>query len=232
MFSLLRKTLMFTLIELLVVIAIIAILAAMLLPALSKAREKARSISCVSNEKQIGLAFRMYCDDNGGYLPPYNDGDWKANTAKRFWTNYLANGYLDVKWENEDKGACKTGVLSCPSASSINTNAPGGGYGVNWSSEGKHGLFWQRKSANTNNSTRPSEVLLLGDCTSLKKEATETGSTAGYIVCPKCQKHDAGAAKRHNGSICNVLFIDGHVEGRKADTIVNYENDIQGHTKF
>ncbi len=65
-----KKQKKFTLIELLVVIAIIAILAAMLLPALGKARETAKRISCCSNLKQVSLTMIQYAGDNDGYFPP------------------------------------------------------------------------------------------------------------------------------------------------------------------
>lgn len=105
-----RRNAAFTLIELLVVIAIIAILAAMLLPALAKAKEKAKAIQCLNNAKQLGLATAIYTGENGEAYPyginSKNDMNWADPSA---WFIQL----LPYLGSSTNQGGSK--VYACPS---------------------------------------------------------------------------------------------------------------------
>ncbi len=244
------RFLAFTLIELLVVIAIIAILAAMLLPALSRAKAKAKATQCTSNLRQVALAFMYYASDNTEHLPYLSNSTWPpgptipAGQPLKWWFQILSEAkYIPSVTSSNN-------IWRCPAVLAADIEAGVTAYfGVAWEGYGPvEGTIIRYAIDPANGSSplgsrrlgelrRPSQLWLMGD-TGVPKDLgwPDSFPACGYYteITTKAPDPSTGwvgllkqPACRHD--LKGVLsFCDGHVEKWNYKDLRNNKNDIFG----
>ncbi len=230
-----RKLSAFTIVELLVVIAIIAILASLLLPALKKAREKGKTIACMSNMKNICMAETAYLGDSNDYISPIAPGRDANGCTDYYWTNLLSS-YLNFDGETRnsfrDNIQPATSVYFCPGQNPQSQRQGVGNpncypsYGINGYLAGGGVLPGSQPavSAKASSLTPPGKIALFTD--------VQNGPTApqtGYRTVIAWY-----FTSRHPGLQLNVVWLDGHISNiRKewANANVTSGEDILAYIK-
>jgi prepilin-type N-terminal cleavage/methylation domain-containing protein len=227
-----RKPTGFTLIELLVVIAIIAILAAMLLPALARAKLKATEASCLSNQKQLGLAFSMYTTDNNGklistYTPPgfsNAGGYWMLDgTAPISWHHDQSLALADVQGHMTTNNvlfqyAASVGVNHCPGDVRF-SNPVGNANAIGWAYD-SYAVPINVAALGGDTYSKLSQIRRSSDCIAFVEQADSRGYNEGqfeeYISLinhSTFQYVDLFAT--YHGNVGTFCFADAHAEARK-----------------